>query len=196
MIDRWTDGIYLQYHKKEYGCFPLISCRQSPPPALGIVIFRFVASSNPLADNVITNMGDAGIALLESEDAEIHHNTVNGAEYGIRLNLGSRDNNVYENTFNDISDGEADPAYDVRVYSERFVLSFAPSPVPHSHLSFWVRRALDHLTYRFSLEDSCVSTQATTSWQLSKYVAREGVIDCLLSALRVRKRRDSSHGSC
>ena len=51
-------------------------------------------------------MGDAGIALLESEDADIYNNRVDGAEFGIRLNLGSRDNLIRENTFNDIWNGE------------------------------------------------------------------------------------------
>lgn len=55
------------------------------------------------ADNVITNMQDAGIAMLESFDAKIYRNTINGAKYGIRMSLGSGGNEVYENSFTDIS---------------------------------------------------------------------------------------------
>lgn len=51
-------------------------------------------------------MGDAGIALLESFGADIYNNHVEGAEFGIRLNLGSARNKVYDNTFEDIWNGE------------------------------------------------------------------------------------------
>lgn len=59
-----------------------------------------------LTGNVITDMEDAGIALMESFGNNIHDNDINGAKFGIRMNLGAGDNEVYENTFNDISDGE------------------------------------------------------------------------------------------
>lgn len=51
-------------------------------------------------------MQDAGIALMESFDALVHDNVVDGAEFGIRMNLGAGNNKVYDNTFNDISNGE------------------------------------------------------------------------------------------
>lgn len=51
-------------------------------------------------------MKDAGIALMESFDTDVHHNVVDGAEFGIRMNLGAGDNIVYENSFNSISGGE------------------------------------------------------------------------------------------
>ena len=60
----------------------------------------------PLADNTIINMGDEGIALLESKNNEIYRNTVEGGEFGIRLNLGSNNNNIYDNTFNDVWGGK------------------------------------------------------------------------------------------
>lgn len=51
-------------------------------------------------------MQDAGIALVESFDADIHDNFIDGAEYGIRMSLGAGNNHVYDNVFNGISGGE------------------------------------------------------------------------------------------
>ena len=45
------------------------------------------------------NMQDAGIALMESMDADIHDNTFENVKYGIRLSLGCARNRVYRNTF-------------------------------------------------------------------------------------------------
>lgn len=53
---------------------------------------------------------------MESFNNDIHDNTVDGAEYGIRITMGSSDNKVYDNVFNDISEGE------VRQSSVRFKL--------------------------------------------------------------------------
>lgn len=44
-------------------------------------------------------MADAGIALLESMNAKIYDNVIDGAEFGIRMSLGSAGNEVYDNTF-------------------------------------------------------------------------------------------------
>lgn len=52
-------------------------------------------------------MVDAGIVLMESSNNDIHDNVVDGARYGIRLVTGANNNEVYDNEFNDISDGEA-----------------------------------------------------------------------------------------
>ena len=49
-------------------------------------------------------MQDAGIALLETFSANIYDNVIDGARYGIRMSLGSANNMVYDNTFNDCSD--------------------------------------------------------------------------------------------
>lgn len=51
-------------------------------------------------------MQDAGIALLESKNARIYENTIDGAQFGIRMSLGSEGNTVYRNKFNDCSDRE------------------------------------------------------------------------------------------
>ncbi|CAM9489433.1 unnamed protein product [Ectocarpus fasciculatus] len=76
--------------------------RDGGADAAGIFLHRS-SDSAEVFNNVITNMQDAGIAMLESFDAKIHGNTINGAKYGIRMSLGSGNNEVYENSFTDIS---------------------------------------------------------------------------------------------
>ena len=77
--------------------------RDGGPDAVGIFLHR--SSDNAeVYGNTISNMQDAGIAMLESMNADIHDNSIDGAQYGIRMSLGSAGNNVYENTFNDCSD--------------------------------------------------------------------------------------------
>ena len=73
------------------------------PDAVGIFLHR----SSDYAEvfgNTIYNMQDAGIALLESMNADIHDNSIDDARYGIRMSLGSAGNNVYDNTFNNCAD--------------------------------------------------------------------------------------------
>lgn len=53
-------------------------------------------------------MPDAGIALLESFNADIHDNDIDGVQFGIRMSLGSGSNSVYDNEFNDCSDCKGD----------------------------------------------------------------------------------------
>lgn len=75
--------------------------------AIHVVVVRlFFLCRRFLSDNVITNVGDAGIAVMESFDIEVYDNLVVGALNGIRFTLGSGDSEVYENTFEDISAGE------------------------------------------------------------------------------------------
>lgn len=50
-------------------------------------------------DNKIHGMKDAGIAILESFDAEIYDNDIEDVKYGIRISLGGGNNNVHDNTF-------------------------------------------------------------------------------------------------
>eukprot|EP00752_Nemacystus_decipiens_P009061 g8090.t1 len=73
------------------------------PEAVGIFLHRS-SDFAEVYDNTIYNMPDAGIALLESMNADIHDNSIDGVQYGIRMSLGSANNNVYDNTFNDCSD--------------------------------------------------------------------------------------------
>lgn len=49
---------------------------------------------------------DAGIAMLEAFSANIYNNMIDGVRYGIRMSLGSANNMVFENTFNDCTDCE------------------------------------------------------------------------------------------
>lgn len=51
------------------------------------------------ADNYVFSNGDAGMAMLESSNADISENVFEGNKYGIRMSVGSRDNMVYNNTF-------------------------------------------------------------------------------------------------
>lgn len=48
-------------------------------------------------------MQDAGIAMLESANAKIYGNTITDTKYGIRMSLGSNNNEVYDNTFDKVS---------------------------------------------------------------------------------------------
>lgn len=44
-------------------------------------------------------MEDAGMALMESMDADIHDNTIENVKWGVRLSVGAARNNIYDNTF-------------------------------------------------------------------------------------------------
>lgn len=56
-------------------------------------------------------MQDAGIALLESMNANIYDNSIGGTgggvKYGIRMSLGSAGNYVHDNTFDSCTDCES-----------------------------------------------------------------------------------------
>ncbi|CAM9200699.1 unnamed protein product [Ectocarpus fasciculatus] len=54
-------------------------------------------------NNRIWNNGDAGIALMESFNADIYDNTIENCKYGIRLSVGSADNDIHDNTFDSSS---------------------------------------------------------------------------------------------
>ena len=60
-------------------------------------------------DNVVYDMQDAGLAILESFDADIHGNTFTNVKYGIRISLGGGNNNVYDNVFDECSQCEYPP---------------------------------------------------------------------------------------
>ena len=44
-------------------------------------------------------MQDAGIAILESFDAQIYDNTFEDVKYGVRISLGGGNNYVHDNVF-------------------------------------------------------------------------------------------------
>ncbi|CAM9195373.1 unnamed protein product, partial [Ectocarpus sp. 8 AP-2014] len=54
-------------------------------------------------NNVVHDMQDAGMALLESMNADIYNNVFSSVKFGIRLSLGSSDNHVHDNIFEDVS---------------------------------------------------------------------------------------------
>ena len=80
-------------------------------------IFGCIPSSCGLAetscwagkDNAVYDMQDAGLAILESFDADIHDNTFTNVKYGIRISLGGGNNNVYDNVFDECSQCESPP---------------------------------------------------------------------------------------
>ncbi|CAM9830342.1 unnamed protein product, partial [Hapterophycus canaliculatus] len=77
--------------------------RDGGADAAGIFLHRS-SDDAEVYNNKIYNMQDAGIALLESKNARIYENTIDGAQFGIRMSLGSEGNTVYRNKFNDCSD--------------------------------------------------------------------------------------------
>lgn len=72
-------------------------------------------------DNNVHDMQDAGIAILESFDAEIYDNSFTNVRFGIRISLGGGNNQVHDNVFDTCSSCEslAKNARDVK----RFVLT-------------------------------------------------------------------------
>ena len=66
----------------------------------------FLPAPHPLPDNYVHDMQDAGMALMESFNADIHDNTFENCKYGIRFSLGAGDNQVYDNTFDTFSQCE------------------------------------------------------------------------------------------
>ena len=63
----------------------------------------FVDRPDGGVDNVVHDMQDAGMAIMESFDADIHDNTFTNVKYGIRISLGGGNNNVYDNVFDQCS---------------------------------------------------------------------------------------------
>ena len=51
-------------------------------------------------------MADAGLAILESFDAEIYDNTFSNVKYGIRISLGGGNNDVHDNVFDNCANCE------------------------------------------------------------------------------------------
>ncbi|CAM9230349.1 unnamed protein product, partial [Ascophyllum nodosum] len=66
--------------------------------AVGIFLHRS-SDSAEVYGNTVSNMQDAGIAILESFDAEIYLNTFEDVKYGMRISLGGGNNYVHHNEF-------------------------------------------------------------------------------------------------
>lgn len=86
-------ALFLAVHRIPHACIALNARSLRPAPR---------------ADNLIENMQACGIAIMESFNVEISGNTVDGAQYGIRMATGSSDNMMYENSFDGISKGGMD----------------------------------------------------------------------------------------
>lgn len=78
----------------------------------GVGIFPHYVSDNAVvAHNTIEKNGDSGIAFLESSGGFVYNNTVRQNVHGIRFSVGSRDNVVANNAFED------NEGYDVYQYA-------------------------------------------------------------------------------
>lgn len=78
---------------------------------VGVGIFaHWVGDGATIAGNLVEDNGDSGIAFLESSDGLVYNNVIKRNSHGIRFSVGSRDNVVLENTFEDNS------GYDVYTY--------------------------------------------------------------------------------
>lgn len=78
---------------------------------VGVGIFaHWIGDRATIAGNLVEDNGDSGIAFLESSDGIVYNNVVRRNHHGIRFSVGSRDNIVLENTFED------NTGYDVYLY--------------------------------------------------------------------------------
>ncbi|CAM9449094.1 unnamed protein product [Scytosiphon promiscuus] len=99
------------------------------PDACGIFLHRS-SDGAQVFGNYVHDMQDAGIAFMESFDAEVYDNVFENTKYGIRLSLGSGNNKIYNNEFSIMSQyglytymgsDEPDvPGSDGRPYSNEF----------------------------------------------------------------------------
>lgn len=70
----------------------------TPPSPVRVCICTRVC-----ADNHCYNNGDAGMAMLESSNANISGNVFENNKYGIRMSVGCEGNLVKDNTFRNTS---------------------------------------------------------------------------------------------
>ncbi|CAM9520911.1 unnamed protein product [Ectocarpus fasciculatus] len=70
--------------------------------AVGIFLHRS-SDGAEVYNNVVYNMQDAGMAMMESYDANIYDNSFTNCRYGIRLSLGSSRNTISDNLFSGIT---------------------------------------------------------------------------------------------
>lgn len=50
-----------------------------------------------LADNYVHDNADAGMALMESFDADVYYNEFENNQFGVRLSVGCADNKFVQN---------------------------------------------------------------------------------------------------
>ena len=54
-----------------------------------------------ITGNYVHDNGDAGLALMESFNADVSGNTFENNKYGVRMSVGCANNIFYENVFDD-----------------------------------------------------------------------------------------------
>lgn len=69
-------------------------------------------------------MQDAGIAIMESFDAEIYDNTITNVKYGIRISLGGGNNQIHDNTFDTCSKCERENGESCRDHAPSFIVGY------------------------------------------------------------------------
>ncbi|CAM9867597.1 unnamed protein product, partial [Pylaiella littoralis] len=98
---------------------------------VGVGIFpHFISDGAQISHNVVENNGDSGIAFLESSRGVVYNNTVRNNVHGVRLSVGSRDNVVAGNTFED------NTGYDVYTYAGSDAVVEAETSSPTGNIFF------------------------------------------------------------
>ena len=97
----------------------------------GVGIFpHWLGDGAVISNNLVENNGDSGIAFLESSGGSVFGNTVVGNVHGIRFSVGSRDNVVYENVF------ENNSGYDVYTYEGSDAVVELPDKIVMNNVIF------------------------------------------------------------
>ncbi|CAN0577198.1 unnamed protein product, partial [Ectocarpus sp. 12 AP-2014] len=97
----------------------------------GVGIFpHFVSNNAYIAHNTVERNGDSGIAFLESSGGLVYNNTVRENVHGIRFSVGSRQNVVADNTF------EENTGYDLYQYAGNDAVVEVDSGNPTSNVIF------------------------------------------------------------
>lgn len=73
--------------------------------AVGIFLHRS-SDDAEVYGNHVYNMQDAGLAIMESMNAEIYDNVFENVKYGMRISLGGAGNYIHDNTFDECSSCE------------------------------------------------------------------------------------------
>lgn len=97
----------------------------------GVGIFPHYVSDNAIiAHNTVENNGDSGIAFLESSGGLVYNNTVKNNVHGIRFSVGSRNNVVSGNVFED------NQGYDFYQYAGNDAVAEVESGSPTNNVLF------------------------------------------------------------
>jgi len=97
----------------------------------GVGIFPHYVSDNAvIAHNTVEHNGDSGIAFLESSGGLVYNNTIRNNVHGIRFSVGSRNNVVTRNVFEDNS------GYDIYQYAGNDAVAEVESGNPTNNVLF------------------------------------------------------------